>query len=63
MAKPDTKPPADIKDLPVVTATAVKVDKRGRLTLSAAILEAGGLKADSHARVLVYEGTIYIVPV
>ena len=63
MAKADIKPPADIKDLPVVTAAAVKIDKRGRLTLSAAILAAGSLKADSHARVLVYEGVVYVVPV
>ncbi len=63
MAKPDIRPPPDLTDLPVVTATTVKIDLRGRLTLSAEILEAGGLKAGSHARVLVYEGTVYIVPV
>ncbi len=63
MAKADLKPPPDLKDLPVVTTTTVKIDQRGRLTLSAGILEAGNLKAGSHARVLVYEGTVYVVPV
>jgi hypothetical protein len=63
MAKTETIPPPDIKTLPVVTTTTVKIDQRGRLTLSAAILEAGDLKAGSLARILVYEGTVYVVPV
>ena len=51
---------AKTPEIPVVTGTVVKIDARGRLTLSAPILAAGGLKAGSHANVFVYEGVVYI---